>query len=85
MKGLKYFGHPEVKVIIISQISKTNLSYSLPKLLASILQNAQNDKIENVAGCDRLNLFMDDNAKCKLPSTSYSTGLSIIQHLIMVW
>ena len=40
-------------------------------------------KIENVAGSVWLNLFMDSNDKCKLPSTSPTIGLSRIHHLHM--
>jgi hypothetical protein len=55
-----------------------NCEYSREKLETS--KKAQHGKIENVAGSVWLNLFMDRNGKCKLPSTPSSTGLSRFQH-----
>ena len=36
----------------------------------------KNDKIENVAGLVLLCLFMDGSGKCKLPSTTTSSGFT---------
>ena len=48
------------------------------------LKKAQHNKAENVAGSVWLSLFMDGGGMCKLPSMPPSTGLSSIQHLMII-
>jgi hypothetical protein len=65
-------------VIHIVYFSNNTREYSLNREKMEFQKNAQNDKIENVAGSVWLSLFMDSTGKCTLPSKPLSKNGEIL-------